>query len=101
MMRPSNRRTDLAGKQPAIGCGIVAAAAVKFGGAETSGATAPNDHVCAAPDGRMRGSRYRSASRRDSLPAISDWIITATVVEVSAAVSSAHTIMRLPVHTAL
>src|SRR6476619_4305130 len=89
MMRPRVGGASLAGRQPAIGCRIVTAAAVKFGGTQTSGATAPDDHLRAAPHSRMRGPGNGSARVCDCLPAICHWVITGTVVEVSAAVGSA------------
>src|SRR5512140_1510383 len=89
MMRPRIGRAGLAGGQPAIACWVVTAAAVKFGCTETSGATAPDDHLRAAPHSRMRGSRSGSARVGDCLPGICGWVITATVVEVSADVGSA------------
>src|SRR5678816_2771939 len=89
MMRPRVGGASLAGRQPAIGCRIVTAAAVEFGGTETSGTTAPDDHLRAAPHSRMRGPGHGSARGGDCLPAICHWVITGAVVEVSADVGSA------------
>src|ERR1041385_2973659 len=89
MMRSRDGRAGLIGGHPAVGCRVVAAAAVQFSGAETSGATAPNDHLRSAPHSRMRGSRSRRASTGDCFPAICYWVIAATIVEVNAAVSPA------------
>src|ERR1043166_381122 len=89
MIRPRNGRAGLAGGQPAIACRAITAAAVKFGGTETSGATAPNDHLRAAPHSRLRGPGNGSACGGDCLPTICHWVITGAVVEVSADVGSA------------
>src|SRR4029453_5917447 len=89
MMRPRVGGASLTGRQPAIGCRFVTATPVKFGGTETSGAAAPDDHICAAPHSRMRGPRNRSARGGDCLPAICHWVIAGAVVEVSADVGSA------------
>jgi len=89
MMRPRGGRAGLARWRPAIAGRVIAAAAVKFSGTETSGATAPNNHLRSAPHSGMRGSCNGSAHGRDCLPGISHWVVTATVVEVIAAVCPA------------